>query len=273
MKRLFGCSVSLIYQDEHGEARVSSLVADRAEFWWDERKPDDRSLWDSKIRLGEDLFNEIIQHPVPIDMNTLAALKRSPLGLDFYLWLNYRNFALCAPLRLSWRALYRQFGADPAKANNKLIVNAFRTDSLRELKKIKIAWPELNYTTAKGVLILSPSKARDCTHDRPTASRGVAPGSLRSDRTRAGCFRWRRDDVPWQSRKPTSERTTKTRKIPSGASGGRCAGSSSRASNWTTPIRRARNASSSARRPVNASRSDERGPGDTFFLPANRRAA
>ena len=158
MKRLFGCSVSLIYQDEHGEARVSSLVADRAEFWWDERKPDDRSLWDSKIRLGEDLFNEIIQHPVPLDMNTLAALKRSPLGLDFYLWLNYRNFALCAPLRLSWRALYRQFGADPAKANNKLIVNAFRTDSLRELKKIKIAWPELNYTTAKGVLILSPSK-------------------------------------------------------------------------------------------------------------------
>ena len=132
MKRLFGCSVSLIYQDEHGEARVSSLVADRAEFWWDERKPDDRSLWDSKIRLGEDLFNEIIQHPVPLDMNTLAALKRSPLGLDFYLWLNYRNFALCAPLRLSWRALYRQFGADPAKANNKLIVNAFRTDSLRE---------------------------------------------------------------------------------------------------------------------------------------------
>ena len=158
MKRLFGCSVSLIYQDEHGEARVSSLVADRAEFWWDERKPDDRSLWDSKIRLGEDLFNEIIQHPVPLDMNTLAALKRSPLGLDFYLWLNYRNFALCAPLRLSWRALYRQFGADPAKANDKLIVNAFRTDSLRELKKIKIAWPELNYTTAKGVLILSPSK-------------------------------------------------------------------------------------------------------------------
>ena len=89
----------------------------------------------------------------------------------------------------------------------------------------------------------------------------------RSDRTRAGCFRWRRDDVPWQSRKPTSERTTKNRKIPSGASGGRCAGSSSRSSNWTTPIRRARNASSSARRPVNASRSDERAPG-TFFLPA-----
>ena len=37
--------------------------------------------------------------------------------------------------------------------------------------------------------------------------------------------------VTWQSRKPTSERTTKNRKVPSGASGGRCAGSSSRSSN------------------------------------------
>ena len=35
-------------------------------------------------------------------------------------------------------------------------MQAFRTDCLRELKKIKLAWPELNYSTAKGVLILHP---------------------------------------------------------------------------------------------------------------------
>ena len=80
MKRLFGCTVTMIYEDEHGEARVSSLVADRAAFWWNERKPDEPVLWDSKIRLGEDFFNEIINHPVPLNMNTLTALKRSPLG-------------------------------------------------------------------------------------------------------------------------------------------------------------------------------------------------
>ena len=28
---------------------------------------------------------------------------------------------------------------------------------LRELKKIKLAWPDLNYATAPGVLILHPS--------------------------------------------------------------------------------------------------------------------
>ena len=84
--------------------------------------------------------------------------KRSSLGLDLYLWLVYRTFSLKRPLRLSWPHLYRQFGAHPAKASDKLIVNAFRTDCLRELKKIKLTWPELNYTTAKGVLILLPSK-------------------------------------------------------------------------------------------------------------------
>ena len=158
MDRLFNASVRLTYEDEHGKQFIASHIADRGEFWWDERKPDEYSLWDSKIRLGEDLFNEIIQHPVPLDMNILAALKRSALGLDFYLWLNYRTFALRAPLRLSWPTLYRQFGADPAKANNIRTVDDFRTDSLRELKKIKTAWPELNYSTAKGVLILFPSK-------------------------------------------------------------------------------------------------------------------
>ena len=157
MKRLFGCSVSMTYKDEHGEVAVNSLIADRAAFWWNERKPDERTLWDSKIYLGEAFFNEIIQHPVPLDMNTLTALKRSSLGLDLYLWLTYRTFPLRAPLRLTWRQVYRQFGVDPAKANDNLTVQNFRRDCLRELIKIKAAWPELNYTTAPGVLILLPS--------------------------------------------------------------------------------------------------------------------
>ncbi len=76
------------------EAGISSFVADRTELWWNERKPDQSSLWDSKIYLGEAFFNEIIRHPVPLDMNTLTALKRSTLGLDLYLWLTYRTFAL-----------------------------------------------------------------------------------------------------------------------------------------------------------------------------------
>ena len=157
MKRLFGCTVSLIYEDKNGQASVNALIARRTEFWWNERKPDEQTLWESKIELSEDFFNEIIRHPVPLDLNTLTALKRCSLGLDLYLWLAYRTFALRAPLRLSWRQVYRQFGLHPTKASDKRTVLNFRSKVLRELKKIKIAWPDLNYTTAPGVLILLPS--------------------------------------------------------------------------------------------------------------------
>ena len=91
-------------------------------------------------------------------MNILKALSRSPLGLDLYLWLTCRTFSLKRPLRLSWPRLYRQFGVDPDKAGDKRTVDAFRTDCLRELVKIKLAWPDLNYSTGKGVLVLWPSK-------------------------------------------------------------------------------------------------------------------
>ena len=79
IKRLFGCTVSLIYEDKNGQASVK--IARRTEFWWNERKPDEQTLWESKIELSEDFFNEIIRYPVPLDLNTLTALKRCSLGL------------------------------------------------------------------------------------------------------------------------------------------------------------------------------------------------
>ena len=158
MKRLFRCQIELIHEHEHGDRSIASRVADRTEFWWNERKPNERTLWDSKIRLGEDFFQEIVRHPVPLDLNILKALSRSPLGLDLYLWAVYRIFTLKRPIRLSWPRLYRQFGVDPAKADDNRTVQDFRKDCLRELKKIKLAWPDLNYYTPKGVLQLYPSK-------------------------------------------------------------------------------------------------------------------
>ena len=155
--RLFGCTVSLIYEDENRRTAVNSLIADRTELWWTPARPDQVGLWESKILLSEPFFNEIIRRPVPLDMNTIKALKRCALGLDLYLWLTYRIFTLKSPQRLTWQQLYRQFGTDPAKASDKFIVRNFRQNVLRELKKIKLAWPKLNYSTAPGLLILHPS--------------------------------------------------------------------------------------------------------------------
>ena len=139
MKRLFNAHIQLAYEGGQVSASVNSPVASRTGFWWNERKTSERLGWESKIELGEKFFHEIIRHPVPLDLNILKALKRSSLGIDFYLWLTYRTFTLKRPLRLSWPRLYRQFGVDPVKAVNNRTVDNFRTDCLRELKKIKVA--------------------------------------------------------------------------------------------------------------------------------------
>ena len=52
---------------------------------------------------------------------------------------------------------YHQFDANPSNKPDKRAVQDFRRKVLRELKKIKLAWPEWNYSTVPGVLILLPS--------------------------------------------------------------------------------------------------------------------
>ena len=66
-------------------------------------------------------------------------------------------FTLKGPLRLSWKALYQQFGVDPSKAEDHVTVYKFRKDCLRELTKIKIAWPALTYRVARGVVVVYPT--------------------------------------------------------------------------------------------------------------------
>ncbi len=85
MRRLFGCMVSLTYEDARVEATMNTPIARTTECWWSERQPDARSLWESRIELGTDFFNEIIRNPVPLDLHILKSLSRSPLGLDLYL--------------------------------------------------------------------------------------------------------------------------------------------------------------------------------------------
>ena len=164
MQRFFSAQIRVVYQDKYGERFISSAIADEGEFWWNERRPDDPVLFESKIELGEKFFEEIISHPVPLDINTLKALKRSPLGLDLYMWLVYRTFNLDTSLRLSWPTLYRQFGVDPSRSDDNVTVQKFRKDCLRELTKIKAAWPGLKYQIERGrrhektgALVLLPS--------------------------------------------------------------------------------------------------------------------
>ncbi len=59
-----------------------------------------------------------------------------------------------------WPQIYRQFGVNPTAASDKRTVQNLRAKVLRELVKIKSAWPELTYRTVRGGLVVSPSPPR-----------------------------------------------------------------------------------------------------------------
>ena len=132
--------VQLIYEDEGNLGRQVRLWRTAPSFGGTSASPTSphcgkaRSNW-------EKFFNEIIRHPVPLDMNTLKALKRSPLGLDLYLWLVYRTFACFASATALLAAPVPPVRGGPVKdSDNHDTVQYFRK-VLRELKKIKLAWP------------------------------------------------------------------------------------------------------------------------------------
>lgn len=152
MQRLFSTRI-IAYEDRGGgEAMRQMHVADDYQLWWDPKSPDQASLWENEIVLGERFFKEITDNPYPFDMRILKAVKRSPLGIDLYTWLTYRVSYLKKTTDIPWSSLHGQFGADYSDSRHGH--DAFVKAAKRELEKLQFAWPQLRYETPRGRLRL-----------------------------------------------------------------------------------------------------------------------
>ena len=154
MKRLFATAISCSYADEDlgYDGLRSFLIADKIDLWWNPRRPDDQTLWESTVLLGEQFYKEIVDHPVPLDMRALTVLKQSPLALDIYAWLTYRMYSLHQPVVIPWEALEAQFGASYGATWS------FRQNFLKRLKDVLVVYPRARIVEVLGQGIqLSPS--------------------------------------------------------------------------------------------------------------------
>jgi len=154
MKRLFQSTISF-NQYTKGEAWLNMQVAPKGMLWWDEKQPQQDTLWKNWIQLGEDFFKAITSSPVPIDMRALRALKRSPLALDFYAWASYTAYQTQRTGQsrsLSWEMLHEQFGSEYKK------VDEFARKAWNALLKVQAVYPELNVERIRGGITVLPSK-------------------------------------------------------------------------------------------------------------------
>lgn len=150
MSRLFRARITIDRHVEHGMDQTYLQVADRTKLWWDPVDPEEVVKVNSTIKLSDDFYHLITERPVPLDMRALQVLKTSPLGLDLYAWLTYRVSYMKHEAVIPWTALEAQLGSDYADTKN------FTRKVKRELKRIKLVWPELEYRTPRGRLVLKP---------------------------------------------------------------------------------------------------------------------
>lgn len=136
----------------HKRHIANRVVADDAVLWWDARKPDQGTLWDSYIELSQPFFDMITEKPVPVDMDVLRAIKQSPLAVDLYCWATYRVSYLRRPTVVPWRGLMLQFGGNYQDTTRG--VNDFKKKLKLALHKIKAVWPTLTVEpTTKGLQV------------------------------------------------------------------------------------------------------------------------
>jgi hypothetical protein len=141
MERLFRARFSFTYEagnEESGrKAWIDMQVAPEAQLWWDFKNPEQGSIFESYIRLGEQFFKAVIDSPVPFDVNMLRKLKRSPLAIDLYTWSIWRVWRMKPneQITVSYPALTEQFGAEYGRERD-FIIHLRKT-----LVKVKEVWP------------------------------------------------------------------------------------------------------------------------------------
>lgn len=152
MKRLFSASISCTYDDGQHWGIRNVMPIEKAELWWDPKNPNQASIWESKLLLGDTFFEEIIESPIPIDMRALKVLRQSPMAIDIYCWLTYRMSYLRRITPIPWTTLQVQFGA------NYKDVRQFKRKFLSQLKKVLLVYPNAKVKEDGGNFILFPER-------------------------------------------------------------------------------------------------------------------
>lgn len=88
-------SFYLGYWDQDGSTHTNfARVANRASFWQMPKDENQVTLWTPEMIISSDFYEQLQEHRVPVDIDHLSSLTRSPRRMDLYTWLSYRTHAI-----------------------------------------------------------------------------------------------------------------------------------------------------------------------------------
>lgn len=161
--------VEKVFRTEHRDrGRGKSIdITDEYDLWFDPKNPDQTTVTDSYIELTREFYQQIIESPIPIDLDVLKQLNK-PRAIDLYVWLALKKFWLSKrsdrEFTFSWETLAVHFS--PKELNTWIERRDFRTEIKKCLASIHEFWPEVGAdVTGEGLVIYQgptpvPSKPR-----------------------------------------------------------------------------------------------------------------
>jgi hypothetical protein len=154
--RLFASTIAVVRDETLAGQNIQSMhtagfrVTDQASVWWDPQRPEQAGLFQSEVTLSERFFQELTDKPVPVDLRVLRALKQSPIALDIYCWLTWRNSFLRTKTTVPWEGLMGQFGSESSPKK-------FRENFKKALQQVLVVYSVARVDVSPSGLVLLPS--------------------------------------------------------------------------------------------------------------------
>ncbi len=157
-RRIATCSTRFSWQTGQGGSGQATMMTNEriiksGLFFHDGSRVDSRqdSLFEDRVLLDADFFEQLRQHPVPLQDAAIQQLKDSSTALDIYIWLAYRLHHLDRRVAIGWRDLHQQFGAGYKH------VFQFKPRFLQALAEAVSAYPEASVDVEDDHILLHPS--------------------------------------------------------------------------------------------------------------------
>ncbi len=122
--------------------RVRFNFSREARIWYN-RTADDQVLserFENAIVLSDEFFEEVMAHPIPIDLEVVKLLCSAPAVLDLFVWLSYRCFTAKQKESIP---IFGPFGlVEQLGVAEYVRPRKFREKLRQWLRTIQLVWPE-----------------------------------------------------------------------------------------------------------------------------------
>jgi hypothetical protein len=158
LARLTRATIDWSYVEGNTELSEGIRPIEGSYTFWDAARPSSEALWPSSLTLNSRLFDELVRAPVPVDMRVVRQLShlRSPMAMDLYQWLTYRQHRLLESgqprVVIPWHSLAGQFGAGYGR------IRDFKSSFVAALRIVLVVYPAGNATPTDPGLLLTPGQ-------------------------------------------------------------------------------------------------------------------